>query len=110
MPKRRVGRHIVKFDYRKLKITSVSLCSGGMQHNVEKISTKATTLLETSSPSEICTQSYGPAKSRESQLWEFRDLHLGVLGQNVIWVLVLWPGTEYTIRGKVVASLNFGPW
>jgi hypothetical protein len=33
-----------------------------------------------------------------------------VLGQNDIWVLVLWPGTEYTIRGKVVASPKFGLW
>jgi hypothetical protein len=38
------------------------------------------------------------------------DSHLGVLGQNNIWVLVLWPGTEYTIREKVVASPKFGPW
>jgi len=44
------------------------------------------------------------------QLWGFRDSHLGVLGQNDIWVLVLWPGIEYTIRGKVVASPKFGPW
>jgi hypothetical protein len=36
--------------------------------------------------------------------WEFRNSHLGVLGQNDIWVLVPWLGTKYTIRGKVVAS------
>jgi hypothetical protein len=47
---------------------------------------------------------------RESQLWEFRDFHLGVLGQKAIWVLVLWPATKYIIRGKVVASFKFGPW
>jgi len=28
---------------------------------------------------------------------------LGVPGQNDIWVLVLWPGAKYTIRGKIVA-------
>jgi len=31
-------------------------------------------------------QSYGPPKLRESQLWEFQDSHLGVPGQNVIWM------------------------
>jgi hypothetical protein len=50
------------------------------------------------------------AGSRESQLWEFQDSHLGVPGQKIIWMLVLWPAIEYTIRGKVVASPKFGPW
>jgi hypothetical protein len=35
-------------------------------------------------------------------LWESRD--------KMIWVLVLWPGTKYTIRGKVVASPKSGLW
>jgi hypothetical protein len=34
-------------------------------------------------------QSYGAAKSRESQLWQFRDSHLRVLRQNAIWMWVL---------------------
>jgi hypothetical protein len=55
-----------------------------------------------------CTQSYGPPKSWESQLWEFRDSHLGIPRQNDIWVLVMWPGTKYAIRGKVVASPSPG--
>jgi hypothetical protein len=33
-----------------------------------------------------------------------------VPGQNVIWVLVPWPITKYTIRGKVVASPKSEPW
>jgi hypothetical protein len=45
----------------------------------------------------------------ESQLWEFHDSHLGVLGQNDIWVLVLWPSIEYTLRGEVVASPKSEP-
>jgi hypothetical protein len=40
-------------------------------------------------------------------LWEFRDSHLG---QNDIWVLVPWPSTKYTIRGKVVATPKSRPW
>jgi hypothetical protein len=53
-------------------------------------------------------QSYGPPKSKESLLWEFWDSHLGVPGQNDIWVLVSWLGIEYTIRRKVVASQSPG--
>ncbi len=77
---------------------------------IGKLLTKAKTLLETSFQLEVCTQSYGPPKLWESQLWEFRDSHLGILGQNDIWVLVLWPCTKYTIRGKVVASPKFESW
>jgi hypothetical protein len=55
-------------------------------------------------------QSYGPLKSQESKLWEFRDSHLGFLGQNAIWMWVSWRGTKYTLKGKMVASPKFGPW
>jgi len=67
------------------------------------------TLLQTSFQSELCTQSYGAPKSRESQLWQFWDSHLGVSRQKVIWMWASWRDTEYTIRGKVVASPKFGP-
>jgi hypothetical protein len=40
---------------------------------------------------------------------EFRNSHLGVPGQKAIWMWPPWRGTEYIIRGKVVASLKFGP-
>jgi len=85
-----------------------SLCSGGVPHTIGNLLMKATTLLSTSSQSEGCTQSYGPPKSHESQLWELWDL--GVLKQNDIWVLVPWLGIKYTIRGKVVASSKFELW
>jgi hypothetical protein len=81
-----------------------------MRHTVEKLLTRAITLLQTSSPSEIYTQSYGAPKLRESQPWQFQDYHLGVPGQKAIWMWALWGGVEYTIRGKVVASPKFGPW
>jgi hypothetical protein len=42
--------------------------------------------------------------------WEFRDSHLGVLGQNAIWMWASWRGTKYTIRGKVVVSPKSEPW
>jgi hypothetical protein len=52
----------------------------------------------------------GPQKVQESQFWEFQDSHLGVPGQNAIWMWASWRGIEYTIRGKVVASPKSGPW
>jgi hypothetical protein len=81
-----------------------------MSHIVKKISTKTTTFLQTSSQSEVYMESYGLPKLWESQLWEFRDFQLGILGQNDIWALVSWPNTKYVIRGKVVPSLKFRPW
>jgi len=65
-----------------------------------------TTLFETSFQLEVCTQSYGPPKSWESQFKEFWDSNLRVSGQNDIWVLALWPSTKNIIRGKVVASFE----
>jgi hypothetical protein len=44
----------------------------------------------------------------EIPTWEFQDSHLGVLGQNDIWVLVSWLGIKYIIKGKVMASPKFG--
>jgi hypothetical protein len=42
--------------------------------------------------------------------WGAKIPQVGALGQNDIWVPVPWPGTKYTIRGKVVASLKSKPW
>jgi hypothetical protein len=43
-------------------------------------------------------------------LGKFWESYLGVPGQNDIWVFAPWPIKEYTIRGKVVASSESGPW
>jgi hypothetical protein len=86
---------------------------GGVQHIVGKILTRSTTLLQTSSQSKFYMRSYGPPKLRElleSQLWQFRDSHLGVSKQNAIWMWASWRGTKDTIRGKVLASSKSGPW
>jgi hypothetical protein len=53
-------------------------------------------------------QSYGTPKSWESQFWEFQDSHLGVPGQNAIWMWASWRGTEYTIRWWLPPSLGRG--
>jgi hypothetical protein len=51
----------------------ISLREGDVRHIVKKISIRGTTLFQTSSQSEVCTQSYMAPKSWESQLREFRD-------------------------------------
>jgi hypothetical protein len=93
-----------------LGITLTSLRASGLWHIIRKLSIKATTFIQTSPQSGVCTQSYGPPKLEESQFWEFRDSHLRVPKQNDIWVLVPWPNTKYTIRGKVMVSPKFGLW
>jgi hypothetical protein len=40
----------------------------------------------------------------------FKTLNLGILRQNDIWVLDLWPSIKNTIRGKVVVSPKSRPW
>jgi len=51
----------------RLEIELISLHAGSVRHVVGKLSTRAITLLQTSSQFEVCTQSYGAPKSRESQ-------------------------------------------
>jgi hypothetical protein len=69
-------------------------------HSVGKLSMRVIISLQTSFQSKVCTQCYGPPKSRESQFWEFQDSHLGVPRQNDIWVLISWLNKKYTIRGE----------
>jgi hypothetical protein len=61
----------------KLGIDLIYLCAGDVRHVVGKLSTRATNFFQTSSRSEVCTQSYSPTKLRESRFWQFRDSHLG---------------------------------
>jgi hypothetical protein len=53
-------------DHKMSEIDLTSMRVGGVRHTVEKISTRATTLLETLSRLEVWARSYSPAK-----LWEF---------------------------------------
>jgi hypothetical protein len=81
MAKRRAGSQIASLtpgqnpDQKKSRIDPIYLSADNVQHIVGKISTRATTLLETTTRSEVCSQSYGAPKSRESQLAQFRDSH-----------------------------------
>jgi hypothetical protein len=75
-----------------------------------KSSWKVTTFLYISLQSKVYMRSYTPPKSWKSQLWEFRNSHLGVSGQNAIWMWSLWRSVENIIRGKVVVSPKSGLW
>jgi len=80
MAKRRVASQIANltFDYKNSGINLIYLVANDVRHIVEKLLTRATTLLETAFRSKICSQSYGAPKSWESQLARFRDSHSGV--------------------------------
>jgi hypothetical protein len=65
-------------DQKKSGIDPIYLTEDNVPHTVGKLSTRATTLLQTTLRSEVCSQSYGAPKSRESQLARFRDSHPGV--------------------------------
>jgi hypothetical protein len=53
----------------------------------------------------IITMSSTISKSKD-----WMHLHLGILGQNAIWMWASWRGTKYTVRGKVVALPKSKPW
>jgi hypothetical protein len=86
------------------------MSDSGVQYVVEKISTRATTSVQTSLRSEVRARSYALSKSWESKT--------GTLG----WISGLQLGSpekkchlgvgaaEYTIWGMVVASPESGPW
>jgi hypothetical protein len=80
MAKRRAGSQIASLtpDQKKLGIDPIYLSADDMQHTVGKILTRATTLLQTASQSEVFSQSYGAPKSWESELVRFQDSHSGV--------------------------------
>jgi hypothetical protein len=67
-------------DQKKSGIDLIYLAAGNVPHIVEKLSMRATTLLQTASRSEVFSQSYVASKSRESYLAQFRDSHAGVPG------------------------------
>ncbi len=85
-------------------------CTGGVQHTVGNLSRRTTSLLQSSSQSEVWAGSYGLPKSRESKPGQFRDSSLGILGIKAIRMRVRWSNAKNTIWGKVVASPESRPW
>ncbi len=84
MAKRRAKSQIANLtpDQKKSRIDPIYLAADDMPHTTEKLSTKDTTFLETALCSEVCSQSYGAPKLRESQLAGFWDSHSGVPGEK----------------------------
>jgi len=84
MAKRRAGNQIVNLtpDQKKSGVKPIYLVADNMWHTIGKLSTIVTTLLQTKPRSEVCLQSYGAPKSRESRLARFRDSHMGVQGEK----------------------------
>jgi len=84
MAKRRAENQIANLtpDQKKSRIDPIYLSTDDMRHTIKKLLTRATTLLQTVPQSEVCSQSYGAPKSRESQLAGFRDSHSGVTGKK----------------------------
>jgi len=97
-------------DHKKSGIDPIPMCAGGVRHTVGKLLRRATSLLQTSSQSEVWAGSYEFPKSRESKSGQFRDSSLEVPGIKAIWMRVLRSNVENTIWGKVVASPESGPW
>jgi hypothetical protein len=83
MAKRRAGSQIVSLtpDQKKSGIDPKYLVADDVSHIVGKLSTKVTTL-QTALRSEVCSQSYGASKSRESRRARFRDSRTGVPGEK----------------------------
>jgi hypothetical protein len=67
-------------DQKKSGIDPKYLAAEDLRHTVGKLSTRATTFLQTALRSEVFSQSYGASKSRESRRAGFRDSHAGVAG------------------------------
>ncbi len=110
-PNERLGVEL-QFDSQPLKVRNrpdFLMCTWCATYNW-KVLGKDTILVQTSLQLEVCTQSYGPPKSWESQFREFWDSNLGVPTQNDIWVMAPWPSIENIIRGKVMASPKSRPW
>jgi len=84
MAKRRAESQIASLtpDQKKLKIDPIYLAADDVPNIVGKLSTRATTLLQTTLRSEVCSQSYRAPKPQESRLAGFRDSHAGVLGEK----------------------------
>jgi hypothetical protein len=81
-----------------------------VRHGVEKLSTRATSLVQSSSQSKFEARRYERPKSRESKPGQFQDSSLGVPGKRAIWMKPPRGAVENTIRGKVVASPKSGLW
>jgi hypothetical protein len=84
MAKRRAGSQTASLtpNQKNSGIDPIYLAANNVQHIVGKISMRATTLLHTTPRFEVCSQSYGAPKSRESRLARFQDSQARVLREK----------------------------
>jgi hypothetical protein len=84
MAKRRVESQIASLtpDQKKSEIDPIYLATRGVRPIIENLSMRATTLLQIALQSEVCSQSYGAPKLRESHLAQFWDSHSRVPGKK----------------------------
>ncbi len=84
MGKRRAGSQTGSLtpDHKKSGIDLFPTFAAGVQHGVAKLSTRATSLVETSSRPEFGARSYERPKSQECKPRQFRDSTLGVPGKK----------------------------
>jgi len=84
MAKRRVGSQTTNLtpNQKKSRIDPIYLAVDNVRHTVGKLLMNVTSLLQNVPQSEVCSQSYGTPKSRESQLAQFRDSHSRVPGEK----------------------------
>jgi len=114
MAKRRVGNQTGSLtpDPKKSGIDPIYLAIGGMPHTIEKLSMRATTLLQTASRFECLLAKLWGSKVAGVPFGAISGLPLGSPGREKPFGCRLCgqPATKYTIRGKVVASPKSGLW
>jgi hypothetical protein len=112
MAKRRAESQIgnLTLNHKKSRITLTSLRPGSLPHTVRKLSTRSTTLLETSPQLEVCTKKLWASKIVKVPI-------LGILGLPLAnpktkWHFSAGPVAKHRIyyKGKVVASPNSKSW
>jgi hypothetical protein len=115
MGKRRAGNQTgsLTLDHKKSGIDLFPTSELRVQYVVGKISTRATSLVQTSSRSDFAIGSYELPKSRDSNRDNFgtiSGLQLGSPGKKNHLDVVPKCGAENTTWGKVMASPESGPW
>ncbi len=115
MGKRRAGSQTgnLTSDHKKSRIDLFLTSKFRVRHGVEKISTRATTLVETSLQLVTVVGSYKHSKSQDSNWDNFGTIsgfQLESFGKKSHLDVALRRVVDNTIGGKVVASPKSGPW
>jgi hypothetical protein len=108
-PKERLG---VKFDSRPLKVENhldYLVCKWHATYHGKALDKGYNFISDLISIEGLHRKLCAPKVTKGATLGILR-LPLWSPRKNVIWMPVPWPGTEYTIRGKVVASPKSGLW